>query len=171
MLSHERLLELLRYDKETGLFIHIKKRSGVKLGSVAGAVMPVGYVYIAVDGKKYYAHRLAYFYVEKKWPIEVDHINGNKADNRWENLRAASRQQNAVNIKRRSPSRSGFRGVTRTSVGTWAASINRNGVRHYLGCFKTKEEASEARDNFAKALDGEFYCEQNKKSELEGASA
>lgn len=157
MLTHERLVELLLYQPDSGFFTHIKKRPGVKLGSVAGSTMPVGYVYIAVDGKRYYAHRLAYFYMKEEWPDEVDHINGNRSDNRWSNLRNASRQQNAANIGFFSNNSSGYRGVTKTSVGTWRAEIQRNGKYHYLGCYKTKEEAAAARNAFAIKNDGEYY--------------
>jgi len=157
MLAHERLLELLSYDPDSGHFRHIKKRRGVKHGSIAGALMPAGYVYIAVDGRKYYGHRLAYFYMKKEWPDEVDHINGDRSDNRWCNLRNASRQQNATNTGAYSNNSSGYRGVSKTCVGTWRAEIQRHGKYHHLGCFKTKEEAAAARNSFAKQIDGEFY--------------
>ncbi|WP_413498902.1 HNH endonuclease [Buttiauxella gaviniae] len=171
MLTHKKLTELLHYDAETGKFTHIKKRRGVKLGSIAGSVMPVGYIYIAVDGKRYYAHRLAYFFMEKEWPDEVDHINGIKSDNRWCNLRNASRQENSVNTGIYSSNTSGYRGVVKTSVGTWRVEVQRNGKYHYLGCFKTKEEASRIRNEFVSKLDGEFFNKNIRKSELEGVAA
>ncbi|EPG6435668.1 HNH endonuclease [Klebsiella aerogenes] len=171
MLTHSRLTELLDYDAETGIFTHIKKRSGVRFGSMAGSAMSVGYIFISVDGKRYYAHRLAYFFMEKEWPDEVDHINGIKSDNRWCNLRNASRQQNSVNAGIYSSNKSGCRGVSKTSVGTWRVEVKRNGQYHYLGCFKTKEEASRIRNEFATRLDGEFFNNNIRKDELEGAIA
>lgn len=70
-------------------------------------------------------HRLAWFYVHGRWPTaDIDHINGNRDDNRLCNLREATRQQNIQNSKRRSDNRSGIKGVCWVeSRGYWLASV------------------------------------------------
>jgi hypothetical protein len=86
---------------------------------------------------------------------EVDHINGNGLDNRRENLRVATRQQNAANI-RRVKGRSGFKGVELREHARWRASIcGPNGTTH-IGYFSTPQEAAHAYDAEAVRLFGEF---------------
>ena len=92
MLTYERLRELLHYDPETGAFTWIKStyRKG-QPGTPAGCLSKrLGYILIGIDKRLYYAHRLAFLWMTKQWPEkEVDHINLDKADNRWANLRPA----------------------------------------------------------------------------------
>ena len=82
------LKEILEYNQETGVFTRKKKISSSNIGDVAGSVESQGYVIISIKNWPFKAHRLAWFYVHGKWPIDcIDHINGNRADNRIENLR------------------------------------------------------------------------------------
>jgi hypothetical protein len=136
-------------------------RPKIQVGKKAGYVKKnKGYVYIEIDGKSYSAHRLAWFYVTGKIPQnQIDHINGKKADNRFENLREASNGQNRANT--RSGSKHGIKGVRRLpwmKDGTkcWQAQITHNKKVHYLGCFYTKEEAHSAYCDAAKRLHGSF---------------
>lgn len=69
MITHEELLELLHYDKDTGVFTWKKSRMVVKQGDVAGSKRKDGLVQIGVNKKIYQANRLAWFYVHKKWPM------------------------------------------------------------------------------------------------------
>ena len=144
-LTQERLQELLHYDPETGIFTNLKSRGRVKIGSVAGSKNPNGYIYIAIDSKKYRAHRLAWLYVHGNFPEKcLDHINEVKDDNRIVNLRLATNLENHQNQSSpRTNNTSGFNGVGwHKFSGKWLARIMANGKHKHLGYFDTAEEAS-----------------------------
>lgn len=114
-LTHGRLLEVLHYSLETGKFtwLQCKPQKWYMQGKLAGSVGYQGYASIRVDGVPQQAHRLAYLYVTGCWPTEdMDHINGVRSDNRWENLRACSRSENMQNVTRQKNNTSGHVGVT-----------------------------------------------------------
>ena len=136
-LSHERLLELLTYDPMGGRFYRRKARPGRTAGEVAGCLHQDGYIAVKVDGRSYMAHRLAWFYVTGKWPpVEIDHVNRDRSDNRWCNLREATRSQNQQNLSRRKDNPSGYPGVTfDTAARRWRARISVGGKQHFLGHF------------------------------------
>jgi len=87
--------------------------------------------------------------------LQVDHINGVKADNRRENLRVATNGQNRANSKLNSNNTSGLKGVSRKN-GRWVAVINVGGKKHHLGYFDKKEQAHEAYKKAAIEAFGEF---------------
>lgn len=149
ILNHERLLAVLHYNPNTGIFIRrISLGNKALVGSVAGSVHRSGYVRLMVDGTLYLAHRLAWFYMTGQWPRElIDHINMDRADNRWANLRDASAQVNQQNKSlARVGTASGLLGVWRAGGRSkkWTTSITANGVRKYLGKFATPELAHAA---------------------------
>ena len=127
-----RLRSQLVYDPETGIFRRRIDVSNVKAGSVAGTLVR-GYRIIAIDGKRYPAHRLAWLYVTGDWPIgEVDHRDLDRDNNRWINLRDASRSQNQGNRKIRRGNLSGWKGVTwHRRDKRWRAQLG----KRYLGGF------------------------------------
>jgi hypothetical protein len=92
-LTAARLRQLLNYDPDTGLFTwRIRPTNRVALGQVAGVVNGDGYRRIRLDGKDHFANRLAFLFVEGKHPTgQVRHINSDRADNRWANLRQRRR--------------------------------------------------------------------------------
>lgn len=143
MITHDLLVSLILYVPETGIFIRIGKvgRKG-KIGSEMGCVSGPGYFVIGVAGRPYYAHRLAWFYMTKKWPDGlVDHRDGNPLNNAWENLRCADKSQNALNARRSVSNTSGFKGVSWHAAGSkWQAHCG----PEYLGLFDTKEDAHAA---------------------------
>jgi len=146
-LSADTLREHFTYDPETGHFIRRTATQKFGVGSRAGHIGPYGYWCIGHEKAKYLAHRLAFIYMTGELPkFHVDHINGNRLDNRWGNLRDVSRTVNQQNFRRvRVDSRSGLQGVQRINVnGKWRARIRLNGKYHHIGCFATPEDAHEA---------------------------
>jgi hypothetical protein len=155
-LTQERLKELLIYAPETGRFYWRKQHGPVNAGSEAGNTRSAGYRLIAIDKHLHYAHRLAWLYVYGVHPTgDIDHDNGNPADNSIANLRDLPRNKNAHRARRRR-NPSGFRGVSRSSPGRWRARITLNGRRVCLGSYKTPEEAARAYDEAAREHYGEF---------------
>lgn len=156
-LTASRLRELLHYDPETGMFTwkdEVRERRAVKPGQRAGIILDNGYLQIGVDRKKYQAHRLAWLYMTGEWPPhQVDHIDLNKSNNIWTNLRSATRSQNMANIAAKN--RLGVKGVTKVGK-AYRADIFSNGKMLYLGTYATIEAASAAYFERAKQLHGEF---------------
>jgi hypothetical protein len=144
-LSAQKLRELLNYDPETGIFTRrIALCNAVKAGDVAGSNSN-GYLALHVAGRRYKAHRLAWMYVYGDWPkSHIDHINGDKADNRITNLRDVDRSTNLQNMRLATKRNSvGLMGVYPVK-GRYTSKIMVNGASRYLGCFKTAEEAHAA---------------------------
>lgn len=148
----------LEYDPKTGFFLW--KEPGIKrmVGVVAGTERGNGYWSISVNKSVRYAHRAAFAWVNGRWPKgQIDHINGNKKDNRIANLREATSQQNTANSKRRSDNTSGFKGVRKARLpGKWWAYIYVNGKDIYLGTYESPESAHQAYLKAAKIEFGEF---------------
>jgi len=138
-ISHEDLINWLDYSPETGEFVWKKTPpyAKEKTGEVAGHIHSLGYRFIFVGGKKYGAHVLAWFYVHKEWPIEIDHINGVRSDNRIANLRNVTTKVNQQNAKKRSDNQSGITGVSWLKKNkAWQAQIRAEGKIYYLGSTK-----------------------------------
>lgn len=157
MIAHDRLLKLISYNPLTGTFTCLVRRGRQSAGSVTGNIGNHGYIQLAIDKQMYLGHRLAFFYMTGRWPIEVDHKNGTKTDNRWTNLREATRSENSTNVARKAHNRSGFKGVSwHSSRGKWFAFIQKNGAQQFLGYFNDPVLAHEAYKNAAAILHGEF---------------
>ena len=146
MLTQNHLKSLLDYAPDTGAFTWRVSRGKATRGAVAGSLSHDGYMRICIDRNMYLAHRLAFLYVNGKFPKDcIDHINGNKADNRISNLREASPAENSQNIKCYMTNTSGFTGVYfNKRHNKFYARINYSGKRKHLGHFDTAELASEA---------------------------
>lgn len=147
-LTAARLRELLRYDQETGSFVWLAKTSPfsrVSIGDEAGTLRADGYRAIAIDGALYLAHRLAWLYVHGEWPNnEVDHLDGDRANNRFTNLRDVEPSTNRQNMRRATcRNQSGLLGVSTTKKG-FVASIGLNGKVKQIGVFKDAADAHEA---------------------------
>lgn len=143
-ITRARVLELLTYDPETGVFRNRVFRSSVaKIGDIAGCRHNMGYWKIRIDRHYILAHRLAWFYVHGTWPKEIDHINGDRGDSRLANLRIATHSQNMANKKCYAPNLTGFRGVHK-KLNRFVAYISVNNKRVHLGSFKTPEDAHAA---------------------------
>jgi hypothetical protein len=156
------LREMFRYDPETGDFIRLKQAGRELAGSIAGSFDRRGRRSIHINHRVYLAHRLIWLYVHGRWPLaEIDHIDRNPSNNRLDNLREATRRQNAIN--RVGPkAKSGFTGVVlRSDKKAWFAQCrDTDGKPVYLGSFKTREEAAECYRRFRLSVHGEFACIQ-----------
>ena len=142
-LTAERLREVLDYDPETGVFTTRIKRQGSRAGVTPGYTKDNGYSYTHIDTTSYMTHRLVWLWVNGSWPIgEIDHIDGDKLNNRIANLRDVDRATNTQNSKkaRRNNKSSGLLGSYK-SGNRWQAQIRINGVCMTLGSFGTPEEA------------------------------
>ena len=150
-MTHDELLHALEYDTSTGIFTRRKSAGNVLKGSVLGTLDNKGYLIGMVNRKYVRLHRLAWFYVYKEWPTnQIDHIDGDKTNNRIANLRDCTTSENCVN--QRSPRRNNslcVQGVHQVKkTGRYRAKINIDGVTHHLGVFTTVEEASNAYQSF-----------------------
>lgn len=153
ILTHKRLLEVLEYNPETGIFTWIKSTGPrCKVGAEAGNINPEGYRAIQLDNISYLTHRLAWFYCFEEWPEqEIDHINRNKLDNSLDNLVDSSNQKNSENKGNYANNSSGFKGVY-AKRGKWEASIKHKGKTYYIGLFNSPEEARQAYLDYRKDL-------------------
>jgi hypothetical protein len=151
-LTAARLRELLSYDPETGVFM---RHAADGLTRRTGCVNNRGYLVLTVDRKLYSAHRLAFLYMTSEWPLnEIDHINRDKTDNRWINLRPATHSENHANARNRL-NKTGFRGVSRIGK-RYAARIFHRRRSISLGLYATPQEASDAYRKAARQLFGEY---------------
>ena len=148
MLTQQRLKELLDYKRGTGIFTWSNplKFANVKVGSVAG-FLDNGYIRICINGKQYFAHRLAWLYTHGEFPkYEIDHINRIKNDNRIENLRDVIHSINQHNKPIQKNNNHGVTGVYWIKRNKkWKASIMIDRKSIYLGSFKRKQDAIKAR--------------------------
>jgi len=159
MLSHDRLVSLLDYDKKTGIFRWRVTRNGRALaGADAGNMDGSGYLMVTIDRAKYLAHRLAWFWVRGEWPsTEVDHKDLHRSNNRWRNLRLATESQNRHHTALRKSNTSGVTGVHwHVRKARWVARIRTKDGRVDLGDFIDKEDAAAAYRSAAKKHYGEF---------------
>lgn len=139
-LSQKRLKELYAYEPTIGIFT--RKSNGKIASNIHN-----GYIRIFINYNEYRAHRLAYLYMTGKMPQStVDHINQDKADNRWDNLRIVDHQKNARNLPRYANNKSGSTGVYfHKRDKQWIAFIHVNGKKIHLGCFRNQNDAIYAR--------------------------
>lgn len=140
--------ERLSYCPESGDFLWLKApRAPVELGAKAGYASGNGYWRICFNGKGHLAHRLAWLWMTGSWPTgTIDHIDGDRSNNRWANLRDVSNRVNSQNLRGpRSDSSSGLIGAQKWKrPDKWTSKIRVNGKRVHLGVFTTKEEAHAA---------------------------
>lgn len=141
MITRERLKELLEYNPETGLFSRLQNRANQKKGSIVGTKDKDGYLEVTLDRVKYKLHRLAWFYSYNNWPIEIEHDNRIKDDNRLCNLRNVTRVQNSKNHPLHKDNKLGISGLC-WNRGAWQVYI---GKRKYVGRYKDFFEACCAR--------------------------
>jgi hypothetical protein len=147
IITAARLRELVSYDPETGHFTARVTWPKTPAGKRLGTIGPLGYVQMGLAYGKYYAHRLAFLYVTGEWPAgTVDHVDGERANNRWNNLRDVPHGVNVENVLRaRKHSSSGLLGASwSTRRGHWTATVRVKGRNIYIGSFDSAEAAHTA---------------------------
>ena len=144
-MTQARLKELFKYDEKTGVFTRIKHipHSSVTIGDELSSITDRGYVQAYIDGKQHKVHRLAWIYVYGYTPINLDHINHIRNDNRICNLREASQKQNSRNMANTN-NKTGVMGVA-VSGKKYSAKIKVDGKQIHLGTFDTVAKAEVAR--------------------------
>lgn len=155
MITQDELKSILSYDPETGLLVWIKPASTrVRSGQIAGCLRPDGYVFTQINKRRYMNHRLAWFYVHGVWPSdEIDHIDGNRSNNKLSNLRVATSKQNKENTPIRSNNTSGHKGVHwDKSRQKWMAFVVHNQKFLNLGRFDDVNDAVTAAKQARDAL-------------------
>lgn len=156
-MTQDELKSSLRYSPESGAFVWNIRATVLRAEKIAGTVRTDGYIAICINRKLYLAHRLAFLYVTGAMPENVDHINGNRADNRWGNLRACTKQQNRFNLGRYRNNTSTVPGVSwHKRSRKWVARIEREGRRVSLGYFVSLDCAETARHKALLVYFGKF---------------
>lgn len=148
---------LFRLDHETGVLVrNVTRAPNAQKGDIVGSVDGKGYLHVNICGRFYRVHRIIFLlHYGYEPPAHIDHIDGDRSNNRPENLRPATDQQNAGNVLRMfKHNTSGYRGVSlNTRSQKWHAQIKIFGKQTYLGRFDTQEEAAAA---YAKAAEDHF---------------
>lgn len=153
ILSAERARQLLKYDPISGALVWRRlaiedcasvyewKAKARVFGKEAGSILKNGYRSICIEGRRYYAHRLAWLITLGDWPEEdIDHVNGNRLDNSIRNLRAATRGENHQNR-----GGSSYTGASwHSKAGKWRATIVVGGKQKHLGYYSSQEDAASA---------------------------
>lgn len=149
MLTKEKLKSALNYDNETGIFTwKISSNRKIKINSIAGCFVN-GYIRIVFNKKRYLAHRLAWLYTYGYMPKQqIDHINGNRSDNRICNLREANASQNQYNKKLNLNNTSGVKGVVfDKETKKWRVRITVNKKIISLGYYDNLNDAKTVIEN------------------------
>jgi len=144
-ITQKELKELFDYFPCSGEFIRKKHiHYNAKIGDKAGCINTAGYVQISIKGVLFLAHRLAWTYMTGETPVFIDHINHDRSDNRWENLRQTTHQENCKNCTFSKANTSGCTGVI-WADNRWVARIKVNYKEIVIGRFVKFSDAVKAR--------------------------
>ena len=156
MITQDKLKEYFDY-KEGKLFWKKQSSSNICIGVEAGTTNKRGYVQVKIFNKRYYAHRLVFFMFYCYFPQEVDHIDGNKTNNRIENLRSATKSQNQHNARINVNNTSGVKGISWDKrCGKWKAQIAVNKKNYHLGRFDDFDLAKKTINQFREKYHQEY---------------
>lgn len=148
MTEADDMSRVITYNPLTGDFTWAVSRPGAKFGAIAGSITAEGYRQVRINRKVYSSHRLAWFFINGKWPNgEIDHINGNRLDNKASNLRVVDRSVNSQNKRSamKNNKSCGLLGVTwNKQHKKWQSKIMVNKKSHHVGLFDCPEEAHSA---------------------------
>lgn len=150
------LNKLFEY-KNGKLYWKTAKAKNINVTKEAGCLLPSGYRQVGVNGKKYYTHRIVYFMFFGVLPEYLDHINCIRDDNRIENLRECTIEENNRNTKKRRNNTSGAKGVTwDRHANKWRARVCANSKNKYIGMYDNVETAKAAVEEARSKLHGSF---------------
>jgi hypothetical protein len=157
-LTGSRLAMVVNYDPETGEVLRVFNSRRKQCTEPCGTIDDDGYLVIYIDRIRCTGHQIAWAWMTGKWPThEIDHEDTDRANNRWSNLRAATRQQNAANMALSVANKSGFKGVFWDEQNQkWRAGITVNSRWIHLGRYAKLEDAADAYEAAAKKHFGEF---------------
>ena len=160
MLAVQTLRESLTYEPASGKLFWKQgcRHAGKEAGCITRTMQGNSYRLVRVNGKLVHAHRVAWAIVNGEWPpAMIDHKNGDGLDNRWSNLRPATREQNAQNRKLDQRSKTGATGVHfNRRRNLYSVNIKANGQRTHVGYFDTKDAAVVAANQARARLHGGF---------------
>ena len=141
MVTQDSLLERFYYID--GVLHHkYNKNYRTKKGDIAGSVNSAGYMFIVLKGVKFLAHRAVFLMINGKLPKYIDHIDGNKLNNKIENLRACTFSQNVCNKPKPKNNTSGEKGVYwDKNRGKWKVQMELLGKQHHFGRFINFDDA------------------------------
>jgi len=146
--------ENLTYDPNTGVFRYLTRKGRKNKDLIVTSKDTHGYIRVSYKGKRYLGHRVAFYLMKGYWPSgDVDHIDGDRLNNKWSNLREASRSQNLWNQKG-TRGKSKHKGVVKHQKG-WIAQIGR-GSGKYIGYYLSEDEAGMAYNHIAEVKFGDF---------------
>jgi len=145
------------FDYKDGTLIRkVNAGRGIQ-GNAAGCVNGRGYLQTSIHQKTYFVHRLIWLLHYKKMPFMIDHINGDRLDNRIENLREVTSSENSQNRSIGSNNTSGIKGVSWFAQSCkWKATIMVNGVHNYLGLYVDIRDAETAVCAYREKIHGEY---------------
>ncbi len=156
MITYDLLHEMFRYEGGH-LYWKFKPNRQIRRGQKAGTINSSGYIVVTINGKKYMAHRLIWLMHGREEAPMLDHVNGDRTDNRIENLRAADNSKNQMNSKRRADNTSGVKGVSWCNTyRKWVGQVWKNNECHKVGRFDSKEDCVKAVVAARAVLHGDF---------------
>ena len=166
---YERAKERFDYNPLTGNIIHIEDTRRNKVGDIIGRLDSYGYLIVEAimdDGKRKQirSHRLAFYIMEGHLPEQIDHVDGDRANNKWFNLRSCTNAENSMNKGIRKGNTSGYRGVGRHQ-GKWIGRVMINNKINSKSGFSTPSLANDWVVAKSKELFGEFYNENRYKED------
>jgi hypothetical protein len=179
--TQQYLKECFDYNEESGELIrrerplhHFKNSrimnfNNTQFGNkVAGRIDKAGYCRVKIDGRTCAAHRIIWKWYYGVDPVDfIDHINGDKSDNRISNLRDIERGSNAINLsKLKECNSTGYTGVAKARNGRYRSYTNVDGKQKCIGTYGTPEEAALARELKCLEIYGEEFYHANEKNKI-----
>lgn len=157
MITQDLIKALFDYQPDGTLVRKVTTNARAKAGTVSGTANKAGYLRTTVAGRSYYNHHLVWLLFHGSLPKLLDHINGDRADNRIENLRECTQAENMRNCRNKKNNSTGVKGVTwRPTKGKFRARLTVNNQEICVGHYATLEEAAHALQEARLTHHGEF---------------